>query len=285
MKVLIIGSNGQLGRQMQKVLTSRGISFDALDLPDIDITDPASIENRIAAGYRSVINCAAYTNVDGAESDEETAQRINADGPKNIAAVCSRYDTELLHVSTDYVFSGDGIEEDGKLRPYVESDVCVPNTAYGRTKLAGEAFVRAAWEKSYILRTAWLYGDGENFVRTMLKLAQTHDKLTVVNDQFGSPTSAADLSEAILALMGSGHYGTYHATCEGVCTWYDFAKKIFELRGIDIDVDPVTSDKYPRPAKRPKWSVLENAQLKAHGINVFRHWETALKDYLNQPYV
>jgi len=283
MKVLIIGSNGQLGRQMQDKLAACNVQYDARDLPDIDITDPASIEKSIsAAAYSSVINCAAYTNVDGAETDEETAYRINAQGPKNIAVVCSRHDIELFHVSTDYVFSGEGISEKGQLRPYIESDACKPDTAYGRTKLAGEQFVQDTHNKSYILRTAWLYGDGGNFIKTMLGLAKTHERLTVVNDQFGSPTSTVDLAEAIFALMGSGHYGTYHATCEGVCTWYDFAKKIFELKGIDIAVAPVSSDAYPRPAKRPKWSVLENTQLKKHGIHVFRHWEQALKQYLKQ---
>ncbi|MDD5016812.1 MAG: dTDP-4-dehydrorhamnose reductase [Eubacteriales bacterium] len=281
MKVLIIGSNGQLGREMQKRLAANHVVFDAYDIPDIDITDIKSINNIISKNdYGTVINCAAYTNVDAAESDYEAAYSINATGPKNIAILCSKYDIELFHVSTDYVFSGEGIKQDGRLRPYIESDETRPSTVYGKTKLAGEEFVMQLCEKSYILRTAWLYGDGNNFVRTMLNMSKKRDEWNVVNDQFGSPTSTADLAEAIFCLMAGGNYGIYHATCEGVCTWYDFAKKIFEIKNIDVKVNPVTSEEFERPAKRPAWSVLENARLKEQNMNVFRHWEDSLFEYL-----
>jgi dTDP-4-dehydrorhamnose reductase len=283
MKVLIIGSNGQLGRQMQKALTLRNIDFAAFDYPDIDITDQASVEKLIKETAPSaVVNCAAYTNVDQAETDTENAYRINALGAKILSEVCAQKDIEIVHVSTDYVFSGDPVMLNGMPRPYLEEDDCHPVTAYGRTKLEGERFVQQSGAKAYILRTAWLYGDGNNFVRTMLKLAEYNDTVRVVNDQFGSPTSTVDLAEAICALIGTGAYGLYHATCEGQCSWYEFAKKIFELSDIKVNVIPVTSEEFVRPAKRPAWSVLDNAQLKHIGKNVFRHWEDALKDYLGK---
>jgi dTDP-4-dehydrorhamnose reductase len=256
-------------------------AYAAYDYPEIDITQPQAVRELIAAVKpRAVVNCAAYTNVDKAESDEEAAYRVNALGPKHLAQACGDLDIELVHISTDYVFSGDPIIENGAPRQYIEEDVCAPATAYGRTKLAGERFVQGGCGKWYILRTAWLYGDGGNFVRTMLRLAETSDMLRVVDDQIGSPTSTADLAEAIPALIGSGAYGLYHATCEGRCSWYEFAKKIFALRGRDMRVVPVTSAEYPRPAPRPKWSVLENAHLKRAGWNTFRPWEDALEEYL-----
>lgn len=281
--ILIIGSNGQLGRRMQKALTQRGLAFKAYDYPDIDITDAESLEKLIGeVTPDSIVNCAAYTNVNKAESEEESAYKINALGPKNLAAICRARDIELMHVSTDYVFSGEPIIENGRPRPYLEGDPCAPQSAYGRTKLQGERFVEQGCEKYYILRTAWLYGDGGNFVKTMLKLSESNDTLKVVNDQFGSPTSTSDLAEAICALLGTGEYGLYHATCEGMCSWYDFAKRIFELKGINVKVVPVTSEEFPSPAKRPHWSVLENANLKKLGKNVFRPWEASLEEYLKE---
>ena len=283
MKVLIIGSNGQLGREMQKLLTIKNnIEFDAYDIPDIDITSEQSIENIIKdKSFSAIINCAAYTNVDGAETNYDLAYRINAVGSKNLALTCAKHGLELCHVSTDYVFSGEGIMSGEKLRPYVEEDECKPNTVYGKTKLFGEELIKENHDKYYILRTAWLYGDGNNFVRTMLKLSKERDEISVVNDQFGSPTSTTDLAKAIIALMGSGAYGLYHATCEGICSWYDFAKKIFEIKDIDVKVKPATSEEFVRPAPRPAWSVLENAHLKSLGMNAFRSWEDSLTEYLN----
>ncbi len=280
--VLIIGSNGQLGRRMQKTLAAKGVDFYALDYPDIDITQPQSLRNRIEDIHpTAIINCAAYTNVDQAETDEDTAYRVNAIGPENIAVVCHEMDIELVHISTDYVFSGQPFIENGSPRPYIETDPCHPNTAYGRTKLQGERLVQAAHDKHYILRTAWLYGEGNNFVRAMLRLAQTNDTVRVVNDQIGSPTSTVDLANAICTLIGSGSYGLYHSTCLGKCSWYEFACKIFALTGTDITVLPVTSEEYVRPAVRPKWSVLKNAALDQLGKNVLRPWEEALKEYLS----
>lgn len=283
--ILIIGSNGQLGRQMQIALEMRGKAFLALDYPDIDIAQLDSMKRLIEdMNPAAVVNCAAYTNVDKAEAEEETAYNINALGAKNLAQICADSHIELVHVSTDYVFNGVPIIENGLARAYYEEDTCYPATAYGRTKLAGERFVQDGCDKWYILRSAWLYGDGHNFVRTMLSLAETRDTLSVVNDQIGSPTSTVDLAEAICALIGTGEYGLYHATCEGQCSWNDFAKRIFELAERPVTVVPVTSEEYsksyPSAAPRPKWSVLENAHLKTLGKNVFKHWDDSLKEYL-----
>ncbi len=283
MKILIIGSNGQLGRQMQKALTQRNIDFAAYDYPEVDIADQTSLEKLIAdISPRAIVNCAAYTNVDQAEADTENAYRINALGTRLLAEACVKKDIELFHISTDYVFSGQPVMLDGVPRPYLEEDACDPATAYGRTKLAGERFVQQSGAKYYILRTAWLYGDGNNFVRTMLRLGKENGAVRVVDDQIGSPTSTVDLAEAICALIGTGAYGLYHAACEGQCSWYEFAKRIFELSDIRVDMTAVTSAEFVRPAKRPAWSVLENAQLKRIGKNVFRHWDDALKEYLGK---
>ena len=280
--ILIIGSNGQLGHEMQKKLKQKNIGFAAYDYPEVDITDKENLCSIVdLVKPTAVINCAAYTNVDAAEIDSENAYKVNALGAKYLAELCDEFDIELVHISTDYVFSGDGIIENGVKRPYVETDQCAPVAVYGKTKYEGEQFVQSNCKKYYILRTAWLYGDGNNFVRTMLALAQKSDTITVVADQIGSPTSTVDLAEAIIALIGSGAYGLYHATCEGQCSWYDFAKKIFEIKHLNVNVVPVTSEQFVRSAKRPAWSVLENAALQAVGKNVFRTWEDALIDYLH----
>jgi dTDP-4-dehydrorhamnose reductase len=283
--ILIIGSNGQLGQQMQKALGARGSSFVAYDYPDVDVTRKEMLEKLIDEKKpQTVINCAAYTNVNNAENDYDNAYNINALGPKYMAEICHVRDIEFVHVSTDYVFSGEPILENGHPRAYVETDKCAPVTVYGKTKFEGERFVQESCGRFYILRSAWLYGEGNNFVRTMLRLSQTNDTVRVVNDQFGSPTSTVDLAEAICVLIGTGEYGLYHATCEGQCSWYDFASKIFELKNKPISVIPLTSEEYskeyPSAAPRPKWSVLENTALKRIGKNVFRDWEDALNEYL-----
>ncbi len=283
MKILIIGSNGQLGRQMQKALAMHDMDFAAYDYPDVDITDIASVEKLVQTVVPSaVVNCAAYTNVDQAETDAENAYRINALGPKILAEACAPKGIELVHISTDYVFGDEPVMLNGMPRPYLEDDACHPATVYGSTKLEGERFLQQSEAKVYILRTAWLYGDGNNFVRTMRRLGKENGAVRVVNDQIGSPTSTVDLSEAVCSLIGTGAYGLYHATCEGQCSWYEFAKKIFELSDMSVDMTAVTSEEFVRPAKRPAWSVLENAQLKRIGKNVFRHWEDSLKEYLGK---
>ncbi len=281
MQALVIGSKGQLGLEIQKKLSKNHISFDAYAHAQLDITNRQDIEEIFALKkYDFVVNCAAYTNVDKAESNYVNAYAVNAKGAENIAKACHKYDVDLFHISTDYVFSGEAVIQKGRPRAYVETDECDPQTVYGKTKLIGEELIRMHHDKSYILRTAWLYGNGNNFVNTMLRLAAERDEIRVVADQFGSPTSTADLANTIISLIDTKQYDTYHATCEGICTWYDFAKKIFKLKKINIKVIPITSEEFICPAKRPKWSVLENANLKRIDKNHFRCWQDSLEEYL-----
>ena len=276
MKIIITGSQGQLGQELVKQLDKK-YEYDVIktDRDTLDITNIENVNTFILERNPDVvINCAAHTAVDLCETDIENAYKINAIGPRNLAIVCDKIGAKLVQVSTDYVFDGNGT------RPYREDDITCPNSVYGTSKLMGENFVREFCSKYFIVRTAWLYGEGNNFVRTMLKLSETNSELNVVNDQIGSPTSTVDLAKAIIDLIHTEHYGIYHGTCEGQCSWYDFAKKIFEIKNIDIKVNPVTSDEFKRPAPRPKYSVLDNFMLKLVGLNSFRKWEDSLEEYL-----
>lgn len=274
MKILVTGANGQLGREVAR--QGCGHELVLTDYDTLDITNG----NAVAALMReikpqAVIHCAAYTNVDGAETDEDGAFRVNVVGAQNIAAGCLETGARMVCVSTDYVFDGQ------KKNAYREFDQVNPQTVYGRTKWQGEEMVRRILGQHYIVRTAWLYGEGNNFVRTMLKLAKEHDTLRVVCDQTGSPTSTADLTKAIFRLLASDAYGTYHATCQGQCSWYDFACEIFRLAGKEVKVVPVTTAEFPRPAKRPQYSVLDNYMLRMSLSYANREWPLALKEYLN----
>lgn len=281
MKVLLTGSNGQLGRELSRQLEKKGINFVGYDIPDFDITNKKQMAAIVAKEKPTVvINCGALTNVDACETKRDLAMAINAEGPKLLAEIVAEQNLVMVQVSTDYVFDGRGICENGEIRPYRETDLPKPQTVYGESKLAGEEAVMARVAKHFIVRTAWLYGDGNNFVKTMLDLANKHDSLTVVDDQVGSPTSTVDLAKAIIALLATEAYGIYHATCEGQCSWYDFANEIFGLAGIEIAVKAVTSEEFVRPAKRPAYSVLDNQALKRLGLNSFRHWQESLKDYV-----
>lgn len=276
MKIIITGSKGQLGTELNKQLKNiEEIEVIPTDKDELNIIDINSVDNFISNERPDiVINCAAYTAVDLCEADVQNAYKINAIGPRNLAIVCEKIGAKLVQVSTDYVFDGNGT------RPYKEDDMPCPNSVYGLSKLMGENFVREFCSKYFIVRTAWLYGAGNNFVRTMLKLAETNKELNVVNDQFGNPTSTVDLARVIVNLINTENYGTYHGTCEGQCSWYDFAKKIFEIKNIDIKINPVTSEEFKRPAPRPAYSVLDNFMLKLIGLNSFRYWEESLKEYL-----
>ena len=278
MKILITGSKGQLGLELTKQLEKeKKYEIIATDRDELNIIDINSVREFILSNKPDVvINCAAHTAVDLCETDVENAYKINAVGPRNLAIVCEKIGAKLVQVSTDYVFDGNGT------RPYREDDITCPNSVYGTSKLMGENFVREFCSKYFVVRTAWLYGEGNNFVRTMLKLSETNSELNVVNDQFGSPTSTVDLAKAIIDLMNTEHYGVYHGTCEGQCSWYDFAKKIFEIKNIDIKVNPVTSEEFKRPAPRPAYSVLDNFMLKLVGLNSFRTWEKSLEEYLDK---
>lgn len=276
MKILITGAGGQLGLELQKQMAGKDYEVITTDYQTLDITNLEQVKVKLEELKPDiVINCAAHTAVDKCEEEVESAYKINAIGAKNLAMGCDKIDAKLVQVSTDYVFSG---EDPGARR---EDDRVGPQSIYGTSKLLGEEYVKTFCKKYFIIRTAWLYGEGNNFVRTMLRLAETNKELNVVNDQFGSPTSTKDLAKVIIELMHTEYYGTYHGTCEGECSWYDFACKIFEIKGIDVKVNPVTSEEFVRPAKRPKYSVLDNFMLKLYGLNSFRHWEEALKDYLN----
>ena len=276
MKIIVTGAQGQLGQELVKQLDKK-YEYDVIktDRDTLDITNIENVNTFILEQNPDVvINCAAHTAVDLCETDMENAYKINAIGPRNLAIACEKAGAKLVQVSTDYVFDGNSV------RPYREDDITCPNSVYGTSKLMGENFVREFCSKYFIVRTAWLYGEGNNFVRTMLKLSETNSELNVVNDQIGSPTSTVDLAKAIIDLIHTEHYGIYHGTCEGQCSWYDFAKKIFEIKNIDIKVNPVTSDEFKRPAPRPKYSVLDNFMLKLVGLNSFRKWEDSLEEYL-----
>ena len=277
-KVLITGSRGQLGTELSKQLNlNQEYEVILSDRNNLNIIDMDDVNSFILSNRPDiVINCAAHTAVDLCETDLENAYKINSLGPKNLAIACEKVGAKLVQVSTDYVFDGN------TSIPYREDDSTCPDSVYGASKLMGENFVREFCSRYFIVRTAWLYGKGNNFVRTMLKLAETNTELSVVNDQFGTPTSTVDLAEAIINLITTEHYGVYHGTCEGQCSWYDFAKKIFEIKNIDIKVNPVTSEEFKRVASRPSYSVLDNFMLKLIGLNSFRHWEESLEEYLKE---
>lgn len=278
MKVLITGSNGQLGLELSKQLDGNS-KYEVIktDRDELNILDLNSVKEVVLSENPDVvINCAAHTAVDLCETDIENAYKINSLGPRNLAIACEKIGSKFVQVSTDYVFDGSGN------RPYREDDMTCPNSIYGTSKLMGEQFTKEFCSKYFIVRTAWLYGDGNNFVKTMLKLAETNNELNVVDDQVGSPTSTVDLARAIIELMNTEYYGTYHGTCEGKCSWYDFAKKIFELKNIDIKVNPVTSEEFKRPAPRPAYSVLDNFMFKLVELNSFRNWEESLKEYIDK---
>lgn len=274
---LITGCNGQLGRALNELL--EGNKEIRIKNTDVDTLDICSLEavRRMVADVKPdvIINCAAHTAVDRCESDRDNAYNINANGPKNLAIAAREHGASVVQVSTDYVFDGDS------RKPYYEEDATNPQSVYGTTKLAGEKEVAKATERYYIVRTAWLYGEGKNFVRTMLNLAKTNNRITVVNDQFGSPTTALELAKAILYILENGEYGIYHATCEGVTNWYEFACRIFEEAGVEVSVVPVSSEEYKAEAKRPKYSVLENAHLKKINYTM-KNWEDALVEYLEK---
>lgn len=275
MKILVTGANGQLGREIAR----QGHEYELVltDSDTLDITNGAAV----MAYFRdvkpqAVVHCAAYTSVDDAETDVDRAFRVNVVGTQNIAAGCLEAGARMVYVSTDYVFDGQ------KEEPYREFDKINPQSVYGQTKWQGEEIVRQILGRYYIVRTAWLYGDGNNFVRTMLKLAEANDTLRVVHDQMGTPTSTVDLVRVIFKLLSCNAYGTYHATCQGQCSWYEFACEIFRQIGKDIAVVPVITDEFPRPAKRPMHSVLDNYMLRMTVGDPMREWQDALREYLKK---
>ncbi|MBC5625017.1 dTDP-4-dehydrorhamnose reductase [Clostridium sp. NSJ-49] len=293
MKILITGSNGQLGNELQRIIATGSAEIGevsneiktskvfALDVDKLDITNLQQVKTVLSEVKPDVvINCAAATNVDGCESNQDLAFKINAIGPRNLAIVCEEIGAKLVQVSTDYVFSGVGE------RALTEFDLTAPYSVYGKTKLLGEEYVREFSSKYYIVRTAWLYGYiGHNFVYTMMKLGNMKDEISVVNDQLGNPTHANDLAYEILKLIETEEYGVYHCTGKGECSWYDFASEIMKLSGRNCKVNPCTSEEYkvmnPNAAKRPEYSSLDNMMLRCTIGDEMRDWKDALKSFMS----
>lgn len=277
MKVLVTGVKGQLGFDVVNELEKRGIEAVGVDIQEMDITDRTSVEQVIRQeAPDAVIHCAAYTAVDAAEENEALCRRVNADGTRNIAEVCKALDSKMIYISTDYVFSGEGE------RPWEPEDERAPKSVYGQTKYEGELAVQELLEKYFIVRIAWVFGvNGRNFVKTMLKLAENHDTITVVNDQFGSPTYTYDLARLLVDMVQTDKYGIYHATNEGICSWYDFACAIFKEAGISMNVKPVTSEEYGAKASRPANSRMSKEKLTQQGFERLPAWQDALKRYLD----
>lgn len=277
MRVFVTGVRGQLGHDVVKELEKRGIEAVGVDIQEMDITDEASV-SRVIRGESpdAVIHCAAYTAVDAAEENEDLCRRVNADGPRYIAKVCRDLDIKMIYISTDYVFSGQGE------KPWEPEDEKAPQSVYGRTKYEGELAVQELLEKYFIVRIAWVFGvNGRNFVKTMLKLSENHDVITVVNDQFGSPTYTYDLARLLVDMVLTDKYGVYHATNEGICSWYDFARAIFEEAGISMTVKPVSTAEYGAKASRPANSRMSKDKLEENGFERLPDWRDALKRYLD----
>ena len=275
MRVFVTGASGQLGREVCRELQERDCAVRGVSSAELDITDAAAVHTALAAyAPDAVIHCAAYTAVDRAEEEAALCRRVNADGTANIAATCAALGCKLLYVSTDYVFSGEGEA------PWEVSDRPAPRSVYGESKLAGEQAVCAAVEKHFIVRTSWVFGEGGNFVRTMLRLAESRREVSVVADQIGSPTYAADLAKLLCDMVETERYGTYHAANEGFCSWADFAAAIFRTAGKDTRVRPITTAEYPARARRPLNSRLSRRSLDEAGFARLPHWEDALRRYL-----
>lgn len=274
-KILVTGCNGQLGRAIQKEYERDEATLICTDVGDLDIADYAQVMQFVREQKPDVImNCAAYTAVDACETEWDLAYKINAIGPRNLAIAASDAGAKLMHISTDYVFEGNGT------RPYTEFDEVHPISAYGKTKLEGELFVKQFAKRFFIIRTAWLYGDGNNFVKTMLRLAESHDEVSVVKDQFGSPTSTKELARVMHLLEPTDNYGLFHGTCEGSCSWADFAAEIFRLSGKKTKVNYITTEEYGSATKRPAYSVLDNYMLRLTTEYQMADWQTAIHDYL-----
>lgn len=288
MKVLVTGVKGQLGYDVVNELMKRNHEAIGVDIEDMDITDPASVDMVIKKiKPEAVIHCAAWTAVDAAEDCIDKVRLVNATGTENIARVCKELDIKMMYISTDYVFNGEGTnfwEPDDLNRQ--------PLNVYGQTKYEGELAIEKALEKYYIVRIAWVFGvNGKNFIKTMLSLGKTHDKVTVVSDQIGSPTYTYDLARLLVDMIETDKYGRYHATNEGLCSWYEFACEIFkqaaamghtEYDAKHLTVEPVTADHYPTRAKRPSNSRMSKEKLTTNGFKRLPAWQDAVQRYLKE---
>lgn len=276
MKVLVTGAKGQLGYDVVNELKKRNHEAIGVGSDKMDITDGASVEKIFKeTKVDAVVHCAAYTLVDAAEDNKGLCMKVNVEGTKNIAKACKKIDAKMIYISTDYVFNGEGE------KPWEPEDECTPLNVYGRSKYEGELAVEKYLDKYFIVRIAWVFGiNGKNFVKTMLNLGETEDEINVVNDQFGSPTYTYDLARLLVDMLESEKYGKYHATNEGVCTWYEFAKEIFRQAGLDMKINPVSSNEFPSKAKRPYNSRMSKDKLEKNGFVRLPSWENALKRYL-----
>nr|WP_138755356.1 dTDP-4-dehydrorhamnose reductase [Paenibacillus sinopodophylli] len=275
MKIVITGANGQLGRELAEWNTDTA-EIIGFGRDELDVTSLPACRNVFAIHKPNVvIHCAAYTAVDKAESEPDEAFRVNAAATRNVAIAAREVGAKLCYISTDYVFDGTGTT------PYNEFDRTNPQTVYGKSKLAGEQAVQTLHDRFYIVRTSWVFGKyGNNFVKTMLKMAGERDQLKVVSDQIGSPTYTYDLAAFLLELVHTDYYGIYHASNSGICSWYEFAKAIFELSGTGIQVDPCATADFPRPALRPAYSVMDHIGIRSNEFQMLRPWREALNHYL-----
>lgn len=281
MKILITGANGQLGTELHKILEREfpGLTLYT-DVQELDLTNAKAVDSYVANNeITHIVNCAAYTAVDRAEEEKMLCAAVNTDAVKNLAMAADANGAKIIHISTDYVFDGTNH------RPYRESDKVNPISQYGTTKRKGETLLLALAPQAIIIRTAWLYSaHGNNFVKTMLRLADSQPEIKVVCDQIGTPTFARDLARAVVKVLQSHQWvpGIYHFTDEGAASWYDFAKAIFRIAGKDVKVTPIPTEDYPTPASRPSYSILDRTRIKAtYGIEI-PHWEEALADCLRQ---
>ncbi|MBR0260981.1 MAG: dTDP-4-dehydrorhamnose reductase [Selenomonadaceae bacterium] len=274
--VLITGILGQLGYDLSKELTKRGVEFIAPSLEELELTTEAGAKNFILEKKpETVVHCAAYTAVDKAESESELALTVNGFGTRWVAEACREIGAKMIYISTDYVFGGDGHT------PYEINDEKKPVNVYGRSKLLGEDAVSMILEKYFIVRTSWVFGiNGHNFIKTMLRLAETKNKINVVNDQIGSPTYTADLAKLLADMAATEKFGIYHATNEGFCSWAEFAREIFKQAGLDVEVDGIPTIEYPTPARRPFNSRLSKKSLDEAGFNRLPTWQDAIARYL-----
>ena len=275
MRVLVTGVKGQLGFDIVKECESRNIEAIGVDIDEMDITNPVQVAEVIkAAQVDAVIHCAAWTAVDKAEDEVELCRRVNQGGPKNIADVCEELDIPMMYFSTDYVFNGQGTE------PWMEYAERNPLNVYGQTKYEGELEVERL-KKHFIIRISWVFGiNGQNFIKTMLRLGKERGEVSVVSDQIGSPTYTYDLAKLCVDMIQTDKYGIYHATNQGYCSWYEFACEIFRQAGMDVKVNPVDSTMFPAKAVRPKNSRMNQTELDKNGFNRLPSWQDALKRYL-----
>lgn len=277
MKVLVTGVNGQLGYDVVKELDKRGHQAIGVDRKEMDLTSTEQIRECIKnVNPEAIIHCAAYTAVDKAEDEEELCRRVNAIATKEIAEYAKKLDIPMIYISTDYVFDG---TKDGE---YTEEDIPNPINVYGKTKYEGEVYVQKLLDKYYIVRISWVFGEnGNNFIDTMLRLSKERDSLNVINDQVGSPTYTKDLAPILVDMIETNKYGIYHATNEGYCTWYEFAKEIFKVANIDIKVNPIITAEYPTRATRPMNSKMSKNKISKNEFNKLDNWKESLEKYIN----